>query len=356
MKDYYKILGIPKDASEKEIKEAYRRLAHKYHPDKGGDPEKFKEINEAYRILSDKEKRAQYDKYGFVFEEAPQRGHYKWDDLKREFWDFDFGFSELKDLFEELFGIGWEKRKFKEKRGKDIEIDLEIELEDLLGKRKKEIILKKLIVCPNCQGRGAFSKEAVKKCPYCNGKGKVVEIKRTFFGSFTRSVICPHCQGEGEIIEKFCQKCKGEGRVKGEEKITIEIPKGINSNTTIKLKELGNAGFRGGENGDLYVKFIIRPHKIFKREGDNLILEKKITLWEALLGTKLEIKTLEGKKLFLKIPGGVQPGTIFTIKGKGIPHPYGFKRGDLLVKINIEIPQKLSKLQKKLIEKLKKLS
>jgi molecular chaperone DnaJ len=362
MKDYYKILGVPPDASDEEIRKAYYRLAHKYHPDKGGDEKKFKEINEAYRVLSDKEKRAQYDRYGRVFEEKGSEPgfDFQWFWGKPGFdFDFDFGFEDLGEMVEEMFGFGVPRKKRDLKRGRDIEIDLEISLEDTLKGVKKKIILEKYIVCPRCGGTGAEPGTKAKECFSCRGTGQVQELRKTFFGTFTRYAPCPECGGEGYKPEKPCIVCHGEGRIKGEEEIQIFIPPGIDSHQRLKIPGKGDAGRKGGKSGDLYVRVFVKEHPLFKRKGDDLYLSLPITFSQAALGDEVEIETLEGKKILLKIPPGSESGKILRISGKGIPHFSGSSssgysgRGNLYIELIVKIPKKLTKKQKELLEKLK---
>jgi molecular chaperone DnaJ len=356
MKDYYKILGISRNASQEEIKRAYYRLAHKYHPDKGGDPEKFKEINEAYRVLSDPEKRKQYDMYGRVFEEtAPGPGfEYQW------FWgrpDFDFeefDFGDLGEMIEEMFGFGPSRRRKKDlKRGKDIEVEVEIPLELTLQDFEKKIKIYKFIKCPRCQGTGAEPGSKIVECFSCRGTGYVQEIRKTFFGTITRSTICPECGGEGYRPEKPCNVCNGEGRIKGEEELTIKIPAGVDTGQVLKFEGKGDAGRKGGKSGDLLVRIIVRPHPIFERKGDDLYTQVSISFSQATLGDEIEIETLEGKKILLKVPAGTESGKILRISGKGIPHFGGTGRGNLYVQLIVKTPKKLTKKQRELLEKLK---
>jgi molecular chaperone DnaJ len=271
MKDYYKILGVPPNASQEEIKKAYYKLAQKYHPDKGGDEEKFKEINEAYQVLSDKEKRAQYDRFGRVFEGEERSGFdfsTFWKNYEREeFPGFGFGIDGLEDLFEEIFGFRKERVRKDFKRGNDIKINIELSLEDVLKDQEKEIVISKFIVCNRCEGQGAEPQSKIKECSTCRGRGEVQQIKRTFFGSFTSYVVCPECKGEGYVPEKPCHVCHGEGRIKSKEKIKINIPKGVDNNQVLKFKGKGDAGRRKGGFGDLYVRILIKPHPLFKRKG-----------------------------------------------------------------------------------------
>jgi len=354
-KDYYQILGISRDASQDEIKKAYRKLAHKYHPDKGGDEKKFKEINEAYQILSDKEKRSQYDRFGRVFEGAPGFDfQWAWGRPGEEF-DEIFGgdFEDLGEMVEEMFGFGAPRRRKDLKRGKDIEIDLEIPLEDTLKGKEKEITLAKMISCSRCQGSGAEPGTPINECFSCRGTGQVQQIKKTFFGSFTRYTTCPECRGEGYRPEKPCNVCRGEGRIRGEEDIKIFVPAGVDTNQVIKVEERGEAGRRGGKSGDLYVRIFVKKHPIFKRKGDDLYISVPISFPQAALGDEIEISTLEGAKLLLKVSSGTESGKILRISGKGIPHFSGYGRGDMYVELTVKTPKKLSKKQKELLEKLK---
>ena len=351
MKDYYQILGVSRDASPEEIKKAYWKLAHKYHPDKkGGDEKKFKEINEAYQVLSNKQKRAQYDQFGQTFEgeTGPGFGFKQWS------WgvpDFDFG--DLGDIFEEAFGFGSTRKPRDRNRGRDIEIEIEISLEDTLKNTEKEVYITKFVKCPRCGGTGAEPGTKLRECFTCRGTGRVQQVKRTFFGTFTRYVTCPECHGEGRVPEKPCNVCKGEGRIEKREKIKISIPAGIDSGQRVRIKGEGEAGRRGGKAGDLYVRVVVKPHPIFERKGDDLYLTKTISFSQAALGDEIEVPTLEGSRILLKVPQGTDSGKVFRISGKGIPHFSGFGRGDLYVKLILKTPRRLTKKQKELLEKLK---
>ncbi len=365
-KDYYEILGVPRDASPEEIKKAYYKLAHKYHPDKGGDEEKMKEINEAFQVLSDKEKRAQYDKFGRVFEGTPggreggsgfEGFNWAWTNFSQNDSDFGFhfGIDDLEDLFGDFFGFGSSDQRDKRdnKKGSDIKVEIEIGLEDVLKGQKKEINLRKWVECPRCQGTGAEPGSQVKECFSCRGTGRVQEIKRTPFGSITRWTVCPACKGEGRIPEKPCNVCKGEGRIKGEERIEVLIPAGVDSGQIIKISGKGNAGRRGGKAGDLYIQVFVKKHPIFTRKGDDLYTVIPITISQAVLGGEVEITLLDGKSIILKIPSGSESGKVLRVSGKGIPHFSGYGRGHLYVELKINIPKRLTKRQKELLEKLK---
>lgn len=367
MKDYYRILGVPRSASPEEIKNAYRRLAHKYHPDKGGDAEKFKEINEAYQVLSNKEKRAQYDKYGRIFEDSTvgggfEQGGFSWswgfdpEMMRERFGGFEGG--DFGEIFEDLFGAfgGSFGRKTRRdpKKGKDIVLDLELTLESVLRDQEKTISLYKWISCTRCGGRGGEPGTKVRECFSCRGTGEVQQIQKTFFGSFTRIVVCPECGGDGLKPEKPCNVCKGEGRVQAEESIKIFIPAGIDSNQEIKVAAKGDAGRRGGKAGNLYVRILIKKHPIFERRGDDLHVMKSISFSQAALGEEIEVPTLDGKSILLKIPEGTESGRIFRVPGKGVPHFAGYSRGNLYVKVLVKTPTGLTKKQRELFEQLQK--
>ena len=356
MKDYYQILGVSRNASQEEIKKAYRKLAHKYHPDKGGDEKKFREINEAYQVLSDKEKRAQYDRYGQTFEQAGSQGFAGFDFGK--FWQDEgfaqqgagFNFNDLDDIFEEFFGF--RKKPKDTRRGDDIHIDIELNLEDVIQPQRKKFSLYKYIVCPRCNGTGGEPGTQVKECPTCRGLGKVQQIKRTFFGTITQYVECPTCHGKGYIFEKPCNVCKGQGRIKREVETEITIPAGVDSQQILKFKGLGHAGKLGSQPGDLYVRIFIKPHPIFERKGDDLYLTKKIPFSTAVLGGEVEIPTLEKKTILLKVPTGSESGKILRISSKGIPHFARMGRGHLYVKLQVATPKRLTNKQKELLKKL----
>jgi len=359
MKNYYEILGVKKNATENEIKEAYYKLAHKYHPDKGGDSEKFKEIKEAYEILSDKEKRLQYDKFGRVPEGFPPGGAGQEGTGFEWAWgrpgNIDFDFEDLGGVIEEMFGFGASpKRKKDLKRGRDIEVELEINLEETLNDIRKKINVSKNIVCSRCQGSGVEPGAKIKECPTCRGMGQVKEVRQTFLGSFTRTVVCPQCKGEGYVPERFCNVCNGEGRIKGEEEIEINIPRGIDNNQEIKIPGKGEAGRRGGKAGDLYIRIKLKPHSFFERKGDDLYVSYPVSFSLACLGGEIEIPTLRGTKILLRVPAGIQSGKIFKITNKGIPHFGKYGNGDLYVKLVIQTPKKITKKQKEILEELKK--
>ncbi len=354
-KDYYQILGVAKNASAEDIKKAYYKLAHKFHPDKGGDEKKFKEVNEAYQVLSNKEKRGQYDRFGRVFEGgagAEPGFDFQWA-WGRPDVDFEFDFGDLGEMVEEMFGFGSPRRTKDLKKGKDIEADIEISLEETLRGREKEIFIDKYILCSRCQGQGAEPGTKINECFSCRGTGQVQQIKRSVFGSFTRYTICPECKGEGQRPEKLCNVCKGQGRVNGEETIKIFIPSGVDTNQIIRVEGKGEAGKRGGKSGDLYVRIFVKKHSFFERRGDDLYISLPISFSQAALGDEIEVPILEGTKILLKVPAGTESGKILSITSKGIPHFSGYGRGNMYVELLIKTPKKLTMKQKELLEKLK---
>jgi molecular chaperone DnaJ len=363
-KDYYQILGVARGASQDEIKKAFYRLAHKYHPDKGGDAAKFKEVNEAYQVLSDAKKRAQYDKFGSVFEgmgaqqgPVPGWGDFQWSWGGGQNADSEFEFEDFGDVLEQMFGFGGgdAQRKRKDvKGGKDIEIDLEISLEDVLRGKEKEITLSKHIICPRCQGLGGEPGTKTKECFSCRGTGQVQQIRKTFFGSFTQYAVCPECGGEGYKPQSPCNVCRGEGRVKGEDKIRIFIPAGVDSNQVIKVDGKGEAGKKGARPGDLYVRIAVKKHPVFERRGDDLYILSPITITQASLGAEIEVPTPEGAKILLTVPAGTESGKVLRISGKGIQHFSGYGKGNMYVELVVKTPKKLTRKQKELLEDLKR--
>ena len=358
--DYYEVLGITKSASQDEIKKAFHKLAHKYHPDKGGDEKKFKEINEAYQVLSDAQKRQQYDQFGRTFDQAGAGG-------QGQNWDFnwawqnsnqDFGFEDLGDVFENLFsfgGGGGRRASRKDiRKGKDIEIDIEISLEQILKQTSKKITLAKIIACHRCHGNGAEPGTKINECFSCRGVGQVQQIKKTILGSYTSFTTCPECKGEGTRPEKPCNVCRGEGRIKGEEDITVHIPAGIDSNQVIEIEGSGNAGKKGGKSGNLYVRVFIKEHPVFNRKGDDLYLSRDINYSQAALGDEIEIPTLDGTNIILTVPQGTESGNVLRISGKGIPHFGGYGKGNMYVELKIKTPKRISRKQKELLDELRR--
>ncbi len=366
-RDYYKILGVPRNSTKEEIKKAYRALAHRYHPDKGGDEARFKEINEAYQVLSDERKRNQYDQFGQVFEgggTSPRQGGFgfewpggfKFDfgenaggGAGKGFADFDFS-----DIFEDFLGMGNRegRGRTKERKGKDLRVTMEILFEEAVFGVKKEIEMDKLVRCERCDGKGNEPGSKLKNCPTCQGRGNVQKTERTFLGSFTQVSACPTCLGLGQRPEINCRDCEGRGIKRVLDKLEIFIPKGIQNGEMLKISGKGEASLTGGIPGDLYINLRVLPHKIFRRQGDDIIMQLFIKLSQALLGDNVEIQILDGT-IQLKIPEGTQPGDILKIRGKGAYSSSGYGRGNLLVEIKIDIPKKLNRKTKDIIESLR---
>jgi molecular chaperone DnaJ len=366
--DYYEVLGVQKSASQDEIKKAFHKLAHKHHPDKGGDEKKFKEINEAYQVLSDKTKRAQYDQFGRVFDQGQPGGgsgfNWAWGNPSAgsgQGEEFEFDFGDIGDVFEEFFGGAGGRRTSKKdaRKGKDIQVDIEINLERTLKESVEKINLAKQVVCHRCQGTGAEPGSKIKECFSCRGTGQVQQVKKTIFGSYTTLATCPECKGEGTMPEKPCNVCKGEGRIKGQETIEIHIPAGIDTNQVIRVDGKGEAGKKAGKSGNLFVRIFVKQHPVFERRGDDLFTETEISFSQAVLGDEIEIKTLDPSassgqaNILLEVPAGTESGKVLRISGKGIPHFGGYGRGNMYVELKIKTPKKLSRKQKDLLEKLK---
>ncbi len=359
-KDYYKILGVEKSADEEEIKKAYRKLAHKYHPDKaGGDESKFKEINEAYQILSDKNKRTQYDRFGQAFDSGGG-GFGGFDFSRGQGGGFDFGFgfdpsnledlSSVSDIFEAFFeGMGVKKRKTYH-RGSDIEAVKEITLEEAFRGMVVAITYETFVACSHCRGAGHFAKEGFSKCATCGGRGEIRETRQSFFGQFSQVRACGECHGQGEIPNKICKDCSGSGRIKSKREVQINIAPGISDGQVIKVVGAGQAGEHGAGAGDFYVRIKVRPHSVFKRIGDDLSLKKDLNILTVLAGKKIEVPTLSGGKVNIGIPAGFNLKEPLRISGEGMPRFGSHGRGDLYVEFDIKMPEASSKLKKALEE------
>lgn len=340
-RDYYEILQVSRDTVSEEIKKAYRRLAIEYHPDRNPDDkvaeDRFKELSEAYAILSDDEKRRVYDQFGhagFAGNGGFSGG-------------FDFGgsFADLfSDLFQDFFGVGRSGRRSRGVRGEDLRYRLEITFEEAAFGAEKEIQYPYLDECDTCLGDGVEPGHSPVECSVCSGSGEV-RFQQAFF---TMSRPCPNCHGAGRIIEDPCKRCNGKGRVRREKKLTVKIPAGVNSGTRLRLMEEGDGGLAGGEAGDLFVHIEVKDHPLFVREGNDIICEIPIKMEMAVLGGTIQIPALEGL-VDLKIPAGAQPGQVFHFRGKGISNLHGSGRGDQYIRIIVEIPGKVSKKQKELL-------
>ena len=351
-RDYYEVLGVAKTASEDEIKSAYRKLAKKYHPDLNpGNAEaeaKFKEVNEAYGVLSDADKRAKYDQYGTA---DPQAG-FGGGGFSGGFGGFGSGgFSGgFEDIFENIFGgfTGSRRSNNAPEQGRDLRVDMELTFEEAAFGTKKEINLTREESCDECGGSGAAKGTTAEVCQACHGSGQVRTTQNTVFGSFSSTQQCTACHGTGRIIRTPCKKCGGKGRIRRARRISINVPAGIDNGQAITLRGEGEQGKRGGAAGDLFVYFSVKPHKLFKRRGNDIYLEVAVSFANAALGAEITVPTLEDSIKY-KIPEGTQPGTVFRIRGKGIKRLGGNDRGDMYITVGVEIPRRLSSKQKELL-------
>lgn len=344
MKDYYKILGVEKGASKDEIKKAFRKLTAQYHPDKQtGDEAKYKEITEAYGVLSDEQKRAQYDTYG-QYQSGGQGGGFQWPGGQGFEFDLNDIFENFGDMFGGAFGGGR-----KQARGRDISIDIELDFAEAVFGVKRSVLLSKNSTCDTCSGSGAKPGTEQSTCTTCNGQGRVREVRQSVMGSFQTVRECQTCHGSGKIPKEKCSPCHGDGVLKKQEEIAISVPAGIENGEMIRLTGRGEAVARG-TSGDLYIKIHVRPHPSIKRDGANLVLPLTIKLSEALLGAQMDVLTLDGT-VSLRIPAGITHGEFLRIKGKGVP--VEGRRGDFMVRVMIDLPRSLSRKARKLVEELK---
>jgi len=356
-RDYYEILGVTKTASADEIKKAYRKVAMQFHPDRNpGDKsaeEKFKEAAEAYEVLSDADKKAQYDRYGHAGVSSNGRGFsgggMNMEDIFSQFGDV-FG----EDLFGSFFGGGGGRgrtSKARGIRGSNLRVKIKLTYEEIAKGVTKNIKVKKHVVCNTCSGNGAKDKGSVQTCGTCGGSGQVRRVTNTFIGQMQTVTTCPACNGEGSTITAKCPACKGEGRVYGEEAISIEIPAGVQEGMQLNLSAKGNAGERGGAPGDLIILIEEEPHKELQRDGMNVAYDLHISFTDAVFGTQLEVPTIDGRAK-IKIPAGTQSGKIFRLKGKGFPAVNSYQKGDQLIHVNIWTPQNVSAEEKTMLEKM----
>jgi molecular chaperone DnaJ len=365
-KNYYDILGVGKTANADEIKKAYRKLAHQYHPDKGsGNEEKFKEVNEAYQVLSNEEKKQQYDQYGQTFEQAqrnggggfggnpfggqnPFGGGFNYGDFANGAQvEWDFG-----DIFGDLFGMGRNQPR-RSTRGVDLEMSLTITFEEAVFGAKKSITLEKRDKCATCNGNGAQPDTKIVTCPKCHGQGQIRTQRQTIFGAVQSSVSCDRCDGDGKVAEHPCKTCNGSGSIKQEKTLEVNIPAGIDDNQRIRIANEGEIGYKGSSPGDLYLLIRVKPSKEFKREGTTIRTEAPLSFAQAALGSKIIVKTIDGD-VELKIPAGTQSGKVFRLSSKGVPVVNSSKRGDMLVTVRVVVPNKLSKKETELIKELAK--
>jgi len=339
-RDYYESLGIDRGASQDEIRRAYRNLAKQFHPDVNKDDgaeERFKEINEAYAVLSDAERRSAYDRFGH-------------EGLRGMNIDFDFGFA---DIFEQFFGFGGggSRRRNMPRRGNDLRYDLTLEFEQAAFGVEREIEFSRNETCSRCQGSGAEPGTSPIRCETCNGSGEVRQVRQTFLGSMVNVSTCPTCGGRGETISTPCKTCNGRGLERKTVKKVIPVPAGVDDGTQIRLGGEGEPGLNGGPQGNMYVVIHVKPHRFFRRRGDDILLDLAINIAQATLGADVTVPTLDGDDT-LAIPAGTQPGKVLRLRGKGIPHLNRSGRGDQLVVVSVEVPRRVDNEQRELLEKL----
>ncbi len=345
-RDYYEVLGLKKGATAEEIKKAFRKKAMQYHPDRNpGDKEaeeNFKEVNEAYEILSDPQKKDRYDRFGHAGVDLNQ--------------GFGGGFGGFEDIFGDIFGsftggFGGGRRRNGPRKGADIQTRVSITFEEAAFGTKRDIRITRSEDCPECGGTGAEKGTERTTCPHCNGTGQINKVSNTPFGQFTNVTTCPNCGGRGTIVTNPCKKCGGKGKVRKDVVINVDIPAGVDNDSVISLRGQGEPGQNGGPSGDVYVIVQVKPHKVFKRNGADLVLDIPITYPQAVLGAELVIPTLTDK-ISYKVPAGTQHGTTFRLKGKGIKVVNSGRYGDLYVRVLIEIPKRINAEQKKLLQQL----
>jgi molecular chaperone DnaJ len=350
-RDYYEVLGVPRNASADELKAAFRRLARQYHPDvnKEADAEeRFKELNEAYAVLSDPDKRSAYDRFGHAGVRGPGGAPS----------DFSVNFNDFADIFSDLFGFGGFGRSASRsrnvpRRGADLQYRLDLTFEEAVFGLEKEIEITRDEICSTCGGSGAKPGTTPMRCATCNGSGEVRQVRQTFIGSMVQVTTCPTCRGQGETISSPCPTCQGRGLERKTRRKVVNIPAGIDTGNQIRLAGEGQPGENGGPNGNLYILVQVKPHKFFRRREFDIMLDLNINVAQSTLGAEVEIPTVDGPAT-LKIPSGTQPGEVIHMKGKGVPRLRSNGRGDQLVIINVEIPRRLNNEQRQLFEKLAK--
>ncbi len=362
-RDYYEILGVGRDADEAALKKAYRKVAMQYHPDRNQGnkdaEEKFKEAAEAYEVLTDADKRARYDRFGHAGVENMggggggfSGGGMNMEDIFAQFGDI---FGDGGSPFDSFFGGGGGGRaqgRSQGQKGSNLRVKLSLNLAEIANGVTKKIKVKKQISCTTCNGSGAKDKNAITTCGTCKGSGYVRQVKQTFLGTMQTTTACPTCHGSGQSISAFCSSCKGEGRIMGEETIELNIPAGVEVGMQLSLRGKGNAGMRGGPNGDLLITIEEEPHESLHREGNNIIFDLYINFADAALGTTCEVPTIDGL-VKIKVPAGTQSGKIFRLKDKGLPGVQSHGRGDQLVHVNVWTPKKLTDEEKRLMEQIK---
>jgi len=356
-RDYYEVLGVGKTASADEIKKAYRKIAMQYHPDRNPDnkeaEEKFKEATEAYEVLSDTTKRQRYDQFGHSGMHGGQdfHGFSNVNDIFSHFSDIFGGSSIFDDFFGQTSSRGRGRKRSSGTPGSDLRVTLKLNLEEIASGVSKKIKIKKHVTCESCSGSGSDGGSSTKTCPICKGTGEIRNVSRSVFGQFVNIQPCANCNGEGNVIDKPCRACSGDGRKQEEVTIKIDVPAGVADGNYMTLRGQGNAGLRGGSPGDIIVVFQENPHEYFKREGDDIVYDLFISFPEIVLGTEVEVPTLNGKAK-LKIDGGTQPGKLLRMRDKGIQHLNQHGAGDQLVRVNIFVPKKISVKEREVLKEL----
>lgn len=353
-KDYYDILGVGRDSSEDDIKKAYRKLAHEHHPDKsGGDDMKFKEINEAYQVLGNKDKRAQYDRFGSSFNQAggnPFGGGVRWEDFAQNggFQNADF---DIGDIFGDIFGGRSAQGSRRQQRGADIQTQISVSFAEASFGASKDLHLTRTIACTKCEGRGAEPGTALKTCPRCNGKGSIERVQQTILGQFASRATCDQCYGKGEVPKEVCTQCNGATTMRSSDPLTVKIPGGIEEGQTVRITGQGNAGSHSAPAGDLYLTIHVERDTKFRRAGSDVVSEATLPFSQVALGSTINVPTLDGE-LDVKVPAGTNSGAILRLKGRGAVRLGSHGRGDHLLTVKVETPKKLSKKAKELLQKL----
>ncbi|MDP2728034.1 MAG: molecular chaperone DnaJ [Dehalococcoidia bacterium] len=341
-RDYYEVLGVSKNATDEEVKKAFRKQAFQFHPDRNKNhdaEERFKEISEAYEVLSDVEKRANYDRFGH----AGQQGFGGFEGFG--------GFSGFGDIFETFFGGAGTATRRGPQQGSDLNHNLTLTFEEAAFGCEKEIQVSRNVVCPACSGSGSEPGTQPAKCPNCNGLGQVRRVQQSIFGQFVNVATCPRCHGEGRIITSPCTKCKGTGKMRQTHRLAVNIPPGVDDGSQLRLSGEGEPGAKGGRPGDLYMSISVLKHKLFRRQGSDVLYDLPLTFPQAALGDEVEVPTLDGPQP-LKIPSGAQSGKVFNLRNRGIPHLRGGGRGDMLIRVRVVTPESLTEYQRKLLQEL----
>ncbi len=358
-KDYYAVLGVARDASDQEIKKAYRTLAHKYHPDKsGGDEQKFKEVNEAYQVLSNKDKRAQYDRFGQTFQGAGGAGGFDGFDFSQfqqgagaQGFDFNFSGSGFEDIFSQMFGGGMGSTQRTGRSGRDVQVDVEITFAEMITGVKKKITIYRAVHCTTCKGTGGAPGTSSQECAACQGSGRIQKRVQTILGTMMQAAVCDHCHGRGTTYAEKCATCKGAGQYRDDVQEQVDIPAGIADGQSIVVSGHGEPGDHGGRAGDLIVTVHVASSKKFVRDEHHIRTQQHVTFAQAALGDKVTVETVDGP-VTMKVPAGTQSGELYRIRGKGVPKLRG-GRGDHIVEVIVDVPTSLTRAQKKIIAQLR---